>query len=45
MKTTPKPKPQLDPAPLHTCGTLYRAGVITAKCLGCQIGIRHEPIR
>lgn len=32
-------KPQLDPAPLHTCGTLFRAGVITAGCCGCTLAV------
>jgi len=27
--------PRLDPAPKHTCGTWFRAGVFTAGCAGC----------
>lgn len=36
MTTNTRPKPQIDPAPLHNCGTLHRAGVITSGCPGCQ---------
>lgn len=36
MNTNPPFKPQIDPAPLHNCGTLYRAGVITRGCPGCR---------
>ncbi|MBS2538919.1 hypothetical protein KGQ20_39850 [Catenulispora sp. NF23] len=28
--------PRLDAAPEHTCGTAFRAGVITVGCPGCQ---------
>ena len=28
--------PRLDTAPEHTCGTWFRAGVITIGCPGCQ---------
>ena len=28
--------PRLDTAPRHTCGTWFRAGVITVGCPGCQ---------
>jgi len=27
--------PRLDPPPDHTCGTWFRAGVITRSCPGC----------
>ena len=36
MHTQPPRKPQIDPAELHNCGTLHRAGVITAGCPGCR---------
>ena len=27
--------PRLDTPPKHTCGTIFRAGVITVGCPGC----------
>lgn len=32
--------PRTDPPPEHTCGTWYRAGVVTAGCPGCAAGRR-----
>ncbi|GAA2035303.1 hypothetical protein GCM10009839_39980 [Catenulispora yoronensis] len=29
--------PRLDAPPLHTCGTVHRAGVVTVGCPGCRL--------
>lgn len=33
--------PRLDTPPEHTCGTVFRAGVITVGCPGC---LRHTAV-